>query len=532
MLRLLIIILCFTLYLPTIKAQTGGQRYYNDEHPLVFAHSYNLYPYTYLNDDGKPEGYFIDLIDMLLTEMGIPYVIKLEPQKEALKDLKTGKADLAIGLGDIYDEQFGHYGHITLTLLTQSIVTPRGKAVKVKNFSDLKNEKVTVQDSSICHHLMVDYGWADNALVSKEISEEIREINKKGEGQIVWNTPSLKWLMKHYQLNNLKISPVNMPHGECKFISNDPYILDMIERFYEYKFSEGKIAALEKKWFDEHPEPETEAEWHWYVAIFGALLLLGSIVYLLIEVRQNRKATQTYHQLTLDIAKVAEHEKFRYWTYYVDEQKYIWHDENGNEVFTCTAEEFAKRYNKMDYDQLKEAMDRLIRKNMDTHGHMENEEELELKARDEEFGDEKLHGFVVHLSVLSRNQQGRPTVIVGTKKDVTKEMDLKQKNQELSLRYLSMFYNNESGILIFDQHGYLQDANQKASQLLMWDIDQMVEKHVHIDTILGAEKNIKVLGEADGMKGVMNIGAGAIDYQVKAIYNENNELLGLYVFCI
>lgn len=532
MLRLLIIILCFTLYLPTTKAQTGGQRYYTDKHPLVFEHSYNLYPYSYINDEGKPEGYFIDIIDMLMKEMGIPYVIELKPQKEALKDLKAGKADLAIGLGDIYDEQFGHYGRITLTLLTQSIVTPRGKAVKVKNFSDLRNEKVTVQDSSMVHHLMVDYGWADNAIVSKEISEEIREINEKGEGQIVWNTPSLKWLIKHYQLNNLKISPVNMPHGECKFISNDPYILDMIERFYEYKYSEGKIKALEDKWFDEQPEPETEAQWHWYVAILGALLLLGAIVYLLIEVRQNRKATQTYHQMTQNLAKVAEHDKYRFWTYYVDEQKYIWHDENGNELFTCTPGEFAKRYNKKDYDLLKEAMDRLIRKNMDSHGHIESEEELELKARDEELGDERQHGFVVHLSVLSRNHHGKPTVIIGTKKDVTKEKAQKEKNQELSLRHLSLFYNNESGILLFDQKGYLQDANQKAGELLMWDIDQAVEKHVHINTILGASHQIKELSEADGMKGVMSCGAGVVDYQVKTIMNENNELIGLYVFCI
>jgi hypothetical protein len=66
----------------------------------------------------------------------------------------------------------------------------------------------------------------------------------------------------------------------------------------------------------------------------------------------------------------------------------------------------------------------------------------------------------------------------------------------------------------------------------MWDIDQAVEKHVHINTILGASHQIKELSEADGMKGVMSCGAGVVDYQVKTIMNENNELIGLYVFCI
>ena len=41
-----------------------------------------------------------------------------------------------------------------------------------------------------------------------------------------------------------------------------------------------------------------------------------------------------------------------------------------------------------------------------------------------------------------------------------------------------------------------------------------------------------MLGETDGMKGVMVSEGVVLDYQVKAIRNDNNELIGLYVFCI
>lgn len=532
MLRLLTIILFFTLYQPLSNAQTSSQRFYTDEKPLVFEHSFNLYPYSYINENGESEGYFVDLIDLLMKELGIPYVIELKPQKEALKDMKAHKADLSIGLGGIYHKQFGHYGRITLALLTQSLVTPQRATVKIKKLNDLKHEQVTVQDSSICHHLMVDYGWSSNAIVSKDISKSIKEINQTGKGQIVWNTPTLKWMIKHYNLMNLKITPVDMPHGECRFIANDPYLLEMIERFYEYLYSDGKITALERKWFDERPEPEPEEQWHWYLAICGMLLLAGAIIYLIIEVRQNRKATQEYHELTQNLTTVAEHNKYRFWTYYVDEQKFIWHDEHGTEISTYTLEESEKRYDKTDFEQLKAAMDRLINQQKDAHGHSEKEEQLELRARDTEFGDKDVHRFVVHLSVLSRDHHGKPTIIVGTKKDVTQEIDIRQQNQELSLKYLSTFYNNESGILMFDRDGYLQNANQKASELLTWDIDEMVKKRVHIKTMLGIDKPIRVLGEVDGITGVMVSSGIVLDYQVKTIRNEDNELIGLYVFCI
>lgn len=104
MLRLLIIILCFTLYQPISQAQTSSQRLYTDDEPLVFEHSYNLYPYSYINEHGEPEGYFIELIDLLMKELGIPYVVELKPQKDTnlfdtCKLLKTKNAVIAHNKG-------------------------------------------------------------------------------------------------------------------------------------------------------------------------------------------------------------------------------------------------------------------------------------------------------------------------------------------------------------------------------------------------------------------------------------------------
>ena len=242
------------------------------------------------------------------------------------------------------------------------------------------------------------------------------------------------------------------------------------------------------------------------------------------------KADSLY--LTKNLTEMAQHNKYRFWTYSVGEHKFIWHNEQGAEIKTYTTEEFAKRYNHTDFELLKEAMGRLINLHKDAHGHDEQEEELALRARDIEFGDIETQRFVVHLSVLSRDHNHKPTIIIGTKKDVTKEMDMKQRNQELSLRYLSMFYNNESGILIFDHDGILQNANQKACELLAWDVDEMVKKHTSIKTIIGPDNKIKILSDTDGMKGIYTGSGIAVDYQVKTIINDNDELLGLYVFCI
>ena len=146
------------------SAQTDGERIYTEENPLVYEDCRDLWPYAFLNEEGKPEGYNIALVDRLMSELNIPYVIKLKPRLETFRDLKEGKADLTLGLAAGFHDEYGRYGRQAITLFTQSVATAKGKPVEIKSFRDLGKPgiKVIVNDSSLCHHLMLDYGWEDH----------------------------------------------------------------------------------------------------------------------------------------------------------------------------------------------------------------------------------------------------------------------------------------------------------------------------------------------------------------------------------
>ena len=79
-----------------LMAQTDGvttpqprQRQYTKEHPLVYEDVWDLWPYSFLNDNGEPEGYNIDLIRLMMDRLNIPYVIKLKSAEETFNDLKS-----------------------------------------------------------------------------------------------------------------------------------------------------------------------------------------------------------------------------------------------------------------------------------------------------------------------------------------------------------------------------------------------------------------------------------------------------------
>ena len=531
MVRLLIIILCYALYAENLQAQTDYKRVYTEQKPLIFEDSEAIWPFSFINGAGQPDGYSVDVFKIIMRELDIPYEIRLKSHQQTLGDLKRGEADLILGLGDVYEERYGHYGKTTVSLLTQSVATPNGQPVNVKSFRDLKNQKVTVKDSSLCHHLMLDYGWGVNALVSHDPARTLQDINDSKQGQMVWNTLSLKWLIEHYKLGGITLTPVNMPHGDIKFISNDTKLLEDIDNTYTLLNSQGKLKQLEEKWFyPEHETPQERHAWIWWIVALALVLLVVSTILLIRELQQNYKSTRKYHHMSHELANAAQRNKMRFWTYHIKEERYEWYDENGLAIKTYTAEEFAKRYSKADHEKLRTAMDRLTTLHMDAHGHQELEETLELKAKDTEFGDGTLRDFVIHLSVLSRDSHGKPTVIIGAKKDITKEHHLQKLNTERSLRFLSMFYNNETGIIYLNKDGIIMDANTKAGELLNFDVDEVVEKHTHLNSIFHTV--ITDLKGVDEREGTIKSGEKTVRYTIKTVSNDLDQIIGAFVFCV
>ena len=527
----LLLFICLFLPITHVSAQSENTKIYTEENPLVYEDAEDLWPYSFLNDKGQPEGFNIDLVEKLLKELNIPYVIRLKPQQEAFEDLKTGKSDLTLGLAAGFHDAYGHYGRHTITLFTQSVATPKKNHLEIKTFRDLGKDglKVIVNDSSLCHHLMLDYGWGDNAVISRDMKKSVQQVSTEEKGQIVWNTLSLKWLIKRYHLDNLLVTPVNMPHGEYRFMSNDQHLLDLLDEAYADLHIKDEIEPIENKWiYPEHQEKNTP-DWIWLLIGIASLLLVIAIVYFVSYQLRIRRIMKTNEQLNRRLALINETTKVRIWTYDVNDHEFSWRNENGKVAYTYTMEEFSQRYSEDDFKHLKDALDRLISQHKDAKGHEEEEVTLELKAKDLEDGDNELRNFVVVVSVLRRDKDGKPSVIIGTKKDVTEARRLKRLEDERTLRYWSIFYSQDAAIILFDKLGVIQDISPKACELCQCDGDKLIKQRVHINDFFMTK--FTDLSKTDGFHAIQVINDVRIEYQLKTFFNDSDQLLGIFAFC-
>ncbi len=150
--RAMMLLLSVHLSLVVTFAQSDTTRVFTEKRPLIYEDVFDLWPYSFLNDNGDPDGFNVDLIRLIMKELDIPYEIRLKPSSEAFRDLKEGKSDLMLGLAVGFHNEFGKYSKNAVTLFTQSVVTPKNNEVVSKRFRDLSNHQGIVCDSSLAYH--------------------------------------------------------------------------------------------------------------------------------------------------------------------------------------------------------------------------------------------------------------------------------------------------------------------------------------------------------------------------------------------
>lgn len=522
-------------------SQDENIRVYTPEHPLIYEDVFDLWPYSFLNEKGEPDGYNVELIRLMLKELDIPFVIKMKPQHECFEDLKSGKSDLMFALAAGFNDGFGRYSNNTITLFTQSVATPINKPIEIRTFRDLAQHKVIVWDGSFCDHLMKDYGWQENAIPTKYMREAIENLSLNEEGQIVWNTLSLKWLLRKYQIDNVQITPVDMPHGEYKFMSNNPQLLARLDSVYTALNSIEKFTEIQNKWFYPERNEKKIAPWIWYVTAIGSVIILLFLIYAInyrIKEHQLIKLTQKYNKR---LGLILEASHVRMWTYNTKSNLFTWYNEKGQPAFDYTMEEFSHRYHPGDFEQLRNAIYNLEH----SLGNLEKEEEISLyvRAKDSEDGDVQEHDFTMSLSVIRREKDGQPLIILGTKKDITQERSQQRLDEERAMRYRGIFNTPLVGIMFFNKNGILVNINEKACETYACDREEMLAEKVSYHDLLGIDIDIE---EAEGyhftqvinldkipeggrkVKACKRKGKLLHEMQLMTVYDEDDQLLGLF----
>ena len=83
-----------------------------------------------------------------------------------------------------------------------------------------------------------------------------------------------------------------MPHGEYRFMSNDPQLLHRLDSAYTLLRSQERFTSIQNKWFYPEREDSGIPSWVWTAAAILTLLVLALLVYNAFYRRKERQITQ------------------------------------------------------------------------------------------------------------------------------------------------------------------------------------------------------------------------------------------------
>lgn len=476
--RLLLLLLAFCTVSPVAGATNNDStRVFTPEHPLVYEDAWDLWPYAFLNENGEPVGYNIDLLRIIFKELNIPYVIKLKPTEDALTDLKNGRADLMCGMEAHFHNEYAKYGKSVIQMFTHSVVHREDDPLLIKKLDDLKDHRVIVHEGSFSHHLMKQKGWGANAIPYKDMQDAVHFVHNEPGYQIVWNTLSLKWLIHKLHYKDLELTPVNIPHGKYKFMSNNAQLLHLLDSVYTQLNSTNALQPIQNKWFYPERHDTGIPSWIWKVVIVLLLLTLAIMGYYLFHRNYEHRVTKDIRRRNARLSQILKTCGVRLWQFDVARRTVKRYVEGG--LIEAGEMSFSAFFNLVipeDRNRIHDALQQVLD---------DKQRSVALDVQVERDGI--LTDFIIGFSVLRRDKNGRPAYIIGTSTDVTAEHQRQQHAKDTMLRYQYIFESAMVDTVAYDEHGIITNMNSKARQAFPKGIGSVLSSSISVQDVLGMD---------------------------------------------
>ena len=449
---------------------------YNDKRPLIYEDAWDLWPYVFLNENGEPDGYNIDLLKMIFKELDIPYEIRLRPTLEAQKDLKEHKSDLMLRMDADFARHNSSYGRTIVQIFTHSLVKPKGQAVNARNGKELSRYPVIVHNKSFSHYKLMENGWAKEIIPYDDMKEAIQNVSTENNGIILWNSMSLKWLMTKYHTDNLEIIPFDFPYGEYKFFANDHHLLNQLDSVYSILRSNDRLTAIQNKWFYPERQETGIPSWIWDMVKFFTILAVGILVYYTFFKIRERKMTQKINKENQRLSLIMKTSNVMFCTYNVSSQYFTVMDSSGHAERSYSLLEYSHRFDPNDFTNLTDGLRNVI-------GGKSETVTIQLK----EYGNNLIdsNNYTVTLSVLRRDKHKRPSIIIILKTDTTQDRMRQALIKESMLRYQSLFNSALVDMVYYDADGYISDMNTKALSVIGVDNEEIRRRKISLRDVLG-----------------------------------------------
>ncbi len=150
------------------------------DRPVVVGGDRNFPPYEFLDENGQPAGYNVDLTRAIASEMGLNIDIQLGRWTERIEALEAGRIDIMQGMFYSPDRDLAFDFSQPHAVSHYVAVVRKGDAPAPASVADLSGKRIVVEQGDILHDFVIQNGLENQVAAVSDQEKALRELR---EGQ-------------------------------------------------------------------------------------------------------------------------------------------------------------------------------------------------------------------------------------------------------------------------------------------------------------------------------------------------------------
>ncbi len=436
---------------------------YTEEHPLVIVGDWDFRPFEFINSEGQPAGYNVDVLNLIFDQLDIPHRFDMQEWHVATDVFKRRQADLIHALYFFYNEYPYVSTHKYINYYNLKVAR-RVDTQPLHRLSELQpTDTLLLKKDDYAALALAEMGTLPFATDFHSPRDGLAGISHGKYKYFIWGEIPLNHKIQELGLDSIVLDEIDIRPGELRIIGYDKELVELIDDQYTRLEQAGELQVIYDKWF--HPEREHDDESPVALLILAGLLLATIIVFLLIRlvrrrVRMTVRESSDLGQMMNQVLNMGD--------YFVIE----W-DFKTNML--------RNKYGKMmPQDEMRPE---------DFLKHMKPEEAQHLHSLNLQLATGVINHFDLSFSFNQgtaeqprwRNYYGngifdreggrkqqlseKPNYLLYTIKDITEEVKEEQRVNTVASKYKKMFDTNLVAMSFYDANGSLLDLNAKMREL-------------------------------------------------------------------
>jgi len=245
---------------------------------LVVGGDRDYPPYEFIDKNGKPSGYNVELTRAIAEVMGLQVEFRLGGWSEQLSDLKAGRIDLLQGVS-WSETRAASIDFTPPHTIVNHAIFARKETPAVSLLEELRGKRVTLHRDGIMHEQLIARGYAKDLVPTSTPADALRLL-AAGECDyaVVAMVPGM-YIIREYKLTNLvpvARSIAAQKYGYAVRKGNDELLARFTEGLAILKKT-GQYDAIHTKWLGvlEQGKPT------WQEALKAAAVLMTPLVVVL-----------------------------------------------------------------------------------------------------------------------------------------------------------------------------------------------------------------------------------------------------------